>query len=68
MPLDSHRGGNFGRHGKGGDQAFQAKQEYWKPKPCVNCKSAEHKSVDCEKIEGVADRRKYLSTSKLCFN
>ena len=33
-----------------------------------DCKSAEHKSVDCEKIKGVADGRKYLNTDKLCFN
>ena len=68
VPLYSQKGGNFGRHDKGGDRTFQAKQEDWEPKPCVYCKSAEHKSVDYEKIKGVADRRKYLSTSKLCYN
>ena len=51
VPLDSHRGGNFGRNGKGGDRTYQTKQEDWKPKPCVYCKSAEHKSLDCEKIK-----------------
>ena len=25
---------------------------------CVYCKSEEHKSVDCDKIKGVADRRR----------
>lgn len=68
VPLDSHKDGKFGRHDRGGDRSFQTKQEDWKPKPCVYCKSSEHKSVDCEKIKGVADRRKYLSTNKLCFN
>ena len=60
VPLDSHRGGNFGRHDKGGDRTFQTKQEDWKTKPCVYWKLAEHKSVDCEKIKRVADRRKYF--------
>ena len=32
------------------------------------CKSEEHKSVDCDKIKGVADRIGYLSDNKLCFN
>ena len=68
VPLDSHRGGNSGRHDKGGERAFRAKQEDWKSKPCVDCKSVEHRSVDCEKIKGVVDRRKYLCTNKLCYN
>ena len=68
VPLDSHRGGNSGRPDKGGGRAFQAKQEDWKLKTCVYCKSSEHRSVDCEKIKGVADRRKYLCTNKLCYN
>lgn len=68
VPVDSHKDGKFGRHDRGGDRSFQTKQEDWKPKPCVYCKSSEHKSVDCEKIKGVADRRKYLSANKLCFN
>ena len=68
VPVDSHKDGKFGRHDRGGDRSFQTKQEDWKPKACVYCKSSEHKSVDCEKIKGVADRRKYLSANKLCFN
>ena len=68
MPLDSHRSGNSGRPGKGGGREFQAKQEDWKLKTCVYCKSSEHRSVDCEKIKGVVDRRKYLCTNKLCYN
>ena len=35
---------------------------------CVFCKSEEHKSVDCDKIEGVVDKKRYLSDNKLCFN
>ena len=68
VPLDSHRGGNSRRHGRGCDWAFQAKQEDWKPKPCVHSKSVEHRSVDRERIKGVGDRRRYLSTNKLCYN
>ena len=68
VPLDSHRGGNSGRPDKGGGRAFQAKQEDWKLKTCVYCKSSEHRSVDCEKIKGVADRRKHLCTNKLCYS
>ena len=64
VPLD----GNPGRRDKGRDPLLQAKQEGWKPRPCVYCKSGEHKSVDCDKIKGVAERRKYLSDNKLCFN
>lgn len=68
VPLDSHRGGTSWRHDRGSEWAFQTSQEDWKPKPCVYYKSAEHKSVDCEKVKGVADRRKFLSTNRLCFN
>ena len=28
----------------------------------------EHRSVDCERIKGVVDRRRYLSTNKSCYN
>ena len=68
VPLDSYRGGGSWRHDRGNDKALQTKQGDWKPKPCVYCKSGEHKSVDCDKIKEVADRRKYLSNKKLCFN
>ena len=44
------------------------KQEEWKPKPCVYCNSGDHKSVDCDKIKGVADRKSYLRGNKLCYN
>ena len=32
------------------------------------CESSEHKSVNCDKIVGVAVRKKHLSEKKLCFN
>ena len=68
VPLDSHRGGSSWKHDRGNDKALQTKQGDWKPKPCVYCKSGDHKSVNCDKIKEVADRRKYLSDNKLCFN
>ena len=40
----------------------------WKPRPCVYCESSGHKSVDCDKIVGVAQRKKHLSEKRLCFN
>ena len=64
VPLD----GNHGRRDKGRDPLLQAKQEGGKHRVCVYCKSEEHKSVDCDKIKVVADRRRYLSDHKLCFN
>ena len=63
VPLD----GNHGRRDKGRDPLLQAKQEGGKHRVCVYCKSEEHKSVDCDKIKVVADRRRYLSDNKLCF-
>ena len=68
VPLDGYRGGGSWKHDRGNDKALQTKQGDWKPKPCVYCKSGEHKSADCDKIKKVADRRKYLSDNKLCFN
>lgn len=35
---------------------------------CVYCGSAEHKSVDCNKVVSVAERKKHLSEKRLCFN
>ena len=68
VPLDSYRGGGSWRHDRGNDKALQTKQGDWKPKPCVYCKSVEHKSVNCDKIKDVADRKRYLSDNKLCFS
>ena len=64
VPLD----GNPGRREEGRDPLLQAKQEGWKLRPCVYCKSGEHKSFDCDKIKGVSERMNYLSDNKLCFN
>ena len=48
------------------DRVFHSRQEDWKPRPCVYCESSGHKSVDCDKIVGVAQRRRY--EKRLCFN
>ena len=63
VPLD----GNHGRRDKGRDPLLQAKQEGGKHRVCVFCKSEEHKSDDCDKIEGVVDKRRYLSDNKLAL-
>ena len=63
-PLD----GNHGRCDKGKDPLLQAKQEGGKHRGCVYCMSEEHKSVDCDKIKVVANRRRYLSDNKVFFN
>ena len=60
VPLD----GIPGRRDKGSDPLLQAKQEGGEHKRCGYCKSEEHKSVDCDKIKGVAERRTYLSKNK----
>ena len=66
VPLESHKQGAPGWSGEGhhrreraNERVLQAKQEDWKPRPCVYCNSRGHKSAECDKIKGVADRRKY---------
>ena len=59
---------NPGRRDKGRHPLLQGKQECGKHRGFVFCKSEEYKSVDCDKIKGVADRIRYLSDNKLCFN
>lgn len=53
---------------KSQDRFFNSRQEDWKHRPCVYCGSAEHKSVDCNKVVSVAERKKHLSEKRLCFN
>ena len=47
---------NPGRRDKGKDPLLQGKQEGGKHRGFVFCKSEEYKSVDCDKIKGVANR------------
>lgn len=49
-------------------RSFQTREQEWKVKPCVYCESDKHKSVNCDKLTTVADRKKKLSTKQLCFN
>ena len=35
---------------------------------CVYCDQSDYKSLDCEKVKSVSDRRKILSEKKSCFN
>ena len=35
---------------KSREMFFNSRQEDWKQRPCVYCGSAEHKSVDCNKV------------------
>eukprot|EP00794_Sanderia_malayensis_P007573 gene7573-biopygen6100 len=50
------------------DKVFQTSDQAGKPKGCVYCENTEHKSVDCDNIKTVAERKKCLSLKKLCFN
>ncbi|XP_028405771.1 uncharacterized protein LOC114528347 [Dendronephthya gigantea] len=47
---------------------LHAKQELWKPRPCVFCESTLHKSVDCDQVVDITSRKKILLEKKLCFN
>ena len=35
---------------------------------CVYCNSETHKSIDCDKVTTMDDRRKHLAKNRLCFN
>ena len=35
---------------------------------CVYCESEEHKSLNCDKVVGVSERKKILGDKRLCFN
>ena len=50
------------------DKVFHTNEKAGKARGCVYCDSQEHKSAECDKIKGVAERKKHLSTKKLCFN
>ena len=50
------------------DKVLQVKQQEWKPRACVYCDANNHKTSECDSVTSVADRRKILSTKRLCFN
>ena len=47
---------------------FQARQQESKPRVCVYCEEAGHRSTECKKVVAIADRRKILGDKQLCFN
>jgi len=49
------------------ERVFQTQGEPNKIRSCVYCES-EHKSVDCDQVLSVQERKKILATKKLCFN
>ena len=73
LPMDherrEHFNERFNHKQPKRDRIFQAKQQDWKPaRTCVYCGASEHKSSECDKVVDVAERRKHLSSKKLCFN
>lgn len=62
-PLHSSDQSNKSR-----DRFLNSRQEDYRQTPCVSCTSTSHKSVNCDKIASVEDRKKHLSERRLCFN
>ena len=50
------------------DRVIHVKQQEWKQRVCVYCKATNHKSTEFDSVTSVAERRKILSSKKLCFN
>ena len=49
--------------------AYQTKDENAKVgRACVYCNGGDHRSAECKRVPGLAQRRKILSDKKLCFN
>ena len=56
-----------------GSRVFKTQSNYPQQGPrggnqCVYCEDTEHRSIDCEEISGVEERRKILYEKRLCFN
>eukprot|EP00794_Sanderia_malayensis_P018541 gene18541-biopygen15622 len=49
------------------DRTFAASEQI-KPRACVYCNKQEHKSINCEAVPTLEERRKILSSKRLCFN
>jgi len=50
-------------------RSFHAKQETTvAARTCSYCESAEHKSLNCDKITTPSDRKQHLAQKQLCFN
>ncbi|XP_028415015.1 uncharacterized protein LOC114538094 [Dendronephthya gigantea] len=50
------------------NRSFHSRDKGVQPRPCVYCNSTQHKSVKCDKVTTKAERKKILSSKKLCFN
>ena len=47
---------------------FQTGNRPPQPGVCVYCNSETHKSIGCDKVTTIDDRRKHLARNRLCFN
>ena len=50
------------------NRSYQTRQQDPKRRPCVYCESANHLSVDCDKVTALQERRRELNRKQLCFN
>lgn len=50
------------------NRSYQTRQQDPKRRPCVYCDSANHPSVDCDKVTTLQERRRELNRRQLCFN
>ena len=67
LPSSDQPSGDRSLPPKMRDRFFNSRQQDWKPSPCVYCESKGHKSTDCDKTVGVAQRWRYLVKEKLYF-
>ena len=49
-------------------RSFQTQEHVYKPKGCVYCDDTDHKSINCDKVVSIADRKRQLGIKRLCFN
>ncbi|XP_028415664.1 uncharacterized protein LOC114539027 [Dendronephthya gigantea] len=49
-------------------KTFQTRQHETKQRRCVYCNEIDHMSINCPKLVTSAERKKYLSDKRLCFN
>ena len=50
------------------EKTFTTREPAAKQRQCFYCEQSDHKAVDCPSVSTVEDRRKTLSSKKLCFN
>ena len=61
---DAKKDGSLWKDGRR-DKLLLTKEQ---SRQCVYCESQGHRSVECDKVVSVSDRRKVLSNKHLCFN